>query len=397
VIGLARQIERMARTLQKTEASYRGIVEDQEDLICRYRADGRLTFVNGSYARFFGRKRQDLLGSPFVLCAAGLLPTSNLPETAAFEHRLADADDRKVDYAWTHRAIKDSEGNLLEYQAVGHDVTVRKEAEVALRAAKDAAESADRAKSEFLAIVGHEIRTPINGVLGFARLLADTPLDPEQRSHLDVIITSGETLETLIGDILDLSKIEAGKLEVEQTPFALRVCIEQACHLLHPRANEHGLTLEARIATDVPAIVNGDSLRLKQILLNLVGNAIKFTERGGVTLTVDCVRTGVRENDNRCGLRLQFAVRDTGIGIPPEKIPLLFQPFSQVDTSARRRRGGTGLGLIISKRLCEHMGGAISVESQPGVGSIFYFTILSDYKPGDTREPFRDISSAPRG
>jgi PAS domain S-box-containing protein len=390
VIGLARQIERMAHTLQKTEASYRAIVEDQVDLICRYRADGRLTFVNGAYARFFGRKRQDMIGQPFLLCAIGLLPTANLPENTTIEHRVADLANRWVDYAWTHRAIKDPEGNLLEYQAVGHDITIRKEAEAALRAAKESAESADRAKSEFLAIVGHEIRTPINGVLGFAKLLSETPLDADQRNHLDVITTSGEALEQLISDILDLSKIEAGKLEIEHEPFALRACIEQACQLLHPKALENGLTLEARIATDVPVLVSGDAHRLKQILLNLLGNAIKFTELGGVTLIVDCVRTEKREKDTRRDVRLQFAVRDTGIGIPSEKIPLLFQPFSQVDTSARRRRGGTGLGLIISKRLCERMGGAISVESQSGAGSTFYFTIMTDYQPGETKEPFRD-------
>ena len=391
IIGLARQIERMARSLQRVEASYRGIVEDQVDLICRYRADGRLTFVNGAYAVHFGRRRADLIGQPVALCSSGLLPTGGaLPDNAAFEHALPGTDGRSQVIAWTHRAIKDTEGNILEYQAVGHDITTRKEAESLLRAAKDAAEAADRAKGEFLAIMSHELRTPINGVLGFARLLRDSPLNGEQRGNLEMIEDSAQALEALISDILDLSKIEAGKFEVENSPFALRRCLEQVCQLLQPRAREAGLTLEARIATEVPAIVNGDQLRLRQILQNLIGNAIKFTERGGITLTVDCVRTETLPGDTRRAVRLQFAVSDTGIGIPPDKLALLFKPFSQVDTSARRRRGGTGLGLIIAKRLCEHMGGAISVESRPGEGSTFYFTIMVSYQPGDTKEPFAE-------
>ena len=397
IIGLARQIERMARSLQRVEASYRGIVEDQVDRICRYRADGRLTFVNAAYAAHLGRKRAELLGQPFALISAGLLPAHGpFPETAAFEHTLPDAAQRAVVLAWTHRAITDADGAILEYQAVGHDITARKEAEALLRAAKDAAEKADRAKSEFLAIVSHELRTPINGVIGFAKLLHDTSLTTEQRSQVDLIAASGEALETLISDILDLSKIESGTLEIENAPFALRGCIEQVCALLKPRAVEAGLTLEARLATDVPAIVNGDQQRLRQVLQNLLGNAIKFTERGGVTLTVDCTRAEMIEAEKRRIVRLRFAVRDTGIGIAREKFDLLFKPFSQVDSSARRRRGGTGLGLVIAKRLCERMDGAISVESHAGEGSTFFFTIMVDYQPGDTTEPFAEGAAPAR-
>jgi PAS domain S-box-containing protein len=383
VIGLARQIERMAQSLQKVEASYRAIVEDQLDLICRYRADGKLTFVNGAYARFFGKKRQELIGQRFALNELAM-SSRDASETAAdsvtFEHDLVSADGQRVTHVWTHRAIKDQEGNVIEYQAVGHDITVRKEAEAALMRAKEAAESADRAKSEFLAVVSHEIRTPINGVIGFTKLLRETPLSAEQLSFVEMIGSSGLTLEALISDILDMSKIEAGKIEIDHAPFALRRTVEEVVAFFTPKARAAGLAIEAKIDEDVPTVVNGDPNRLRQILVNLVGNAIKFTERGKISVSLSCGRAGAVEGTTRREVRLFFAVSDTGIGIPADKISLLFRPFSQVDTSATRRRGGTGLGLVISKRLCELMGGAISVESEPGRGSTFRFTVKADYE-----------------
>lgn len=398
VIGLARQIERMAQSLQRVEASYRAIVEDQMDLICRYRADGKLTFVNGAYTRFFGKKRQELIGHRFVLNELGFPARDfqgKLPESTAFEHELLGADGKRVTHNWTHRAIKDPEGNIMEYQAVGHDVTVRKEAEAALTKAKEAAEAADRAKSEFLAVVSHEIRTPINGVIGFTKLLRETPLTSEQRGFIDMIGSSGLTLEALINDILDMSKIEAGKIDIDHAPFALRRSVEEVITFFTPKARSAGLILEAKIDDDVPALVNGDVNRLRQILVNLIGNAIKFTEQGRVTIALSCGRGSMMEGQNRRELRLFFAVSDTGIGIPAEKMSQLFRPFSQVDTSASRRRGGTGLGLIISKRLCELMGGAISVESEPTKGSTFRFTIRTDYeRSGETNASVAPSSSS---
>ncbi|MEO5960030.1 MAG: histidine kinase dimerization/phospho-acceptor domain-containing protein, partial [Opitutaceae bacterium] len=224
IIGLARRIERMAQTLQKTEASYRGIVEDQVDLICRYRADGRLTFVNSAYAQAFGRKRNELLGQNFEFLTPGVAIGD---EPYSFERELDFPDGRRRWLMWTQRPIRDDQGGTLEYQAVGHDITLRKEAEAALLHAKEAAEAADRAKSEFLAIVSHEIRTPINGVIGFAQILADSPLSPEQREQVAIIKSSGQALEKLIADILDLSKIEAGKIEIESAPFGLHKSIEE--------------------------------------------------------------------------------------------------------------------------------------------------------------------------
>jgi PAS domain S-box-containing protein len=386
IIGLARKIERMAQALQKTEASYKGIVEDQVDLICRYRLDGRLTFVNSAYAQSFGRKRAELIGQPFPLFTAAAAIGD---EPYSFEREIDLADGRRRWMMWTQRAIKDDKGETLEYQGVGHDITLRKEAEAALLHAKEAAEAADRAKSEFLAIVSHEIRTPINGVIGFAQILAESPLSPEQREQVAIIKSSGQALEKLIADILDLSKIEAGKIEIESAPFGLHRSVEETIAFFQPKARAAALALSAQIDPDVPAIVNSDEARLRQILTNLIGNALKFTERGSVTIQVSCMRgEPVSMRDTRRALRLFFSVADTGIGIPPEKITKLFKPFSQVDTSSERRRSGTGLGLIISKRLCELMGGSISVDSKPGEGTTFRFSILTDYEKGDTQVPF---------
>ncbi len=386
IIGLARNIERMAQALQKTEASYRGIVEDQVDLICRYRLDGKLTFVNSAYAQAFGRKRTELIGQTFALFTPGGA-TGDEPYT--FERELEFPDGRRRWFMWTQRPIKDDSGSLLEFQAVGHDITLRKEAEAALLHAKEAAEAADRAKSEFLAIVSHEIRTPINGVIGFAQILAESPLSPEQREQVAIIKSSGQALEKLIADILDLSKIEAGKIEIESAPFGLHKCVEEVIAFFQPRARAAALTLTANMDPDVPVIVNSDEARLRQILTNLIGNALKFTEQGSITVHVSCMRgEPISVRDSRRALRLFFSVADTGIGIPPDKISKLFKPFSQVDSSSDRRRSGTGLGLIISKRLCELMGGSISVDSKPGEGTTFRFSLLADYEKGDTTIPF---------
>jgi PAS domain S-box-containing protein len=385
IIGLARKIERLARSLQNVEASYRGIVEDQVDLICRYRPDGRLTFVNGAYANAWGRKRTDLIGQPFPLLEANAIASDSV---VSFERELELPEGGRVWMHWTQRAIKDHTGETLEYQAVGHDVTARREAAAALLHAKEAAEEADRAKSEFLAMVSHEIRTPINGVIGFARLLADTPLSDLQRDHVAMIHSSGLALEKLIVDILDLSKIEAGKVEIEHVAFSPRRCVEEVHAFFADQARAAALVLETQVAASVPETVNGDPARVRQILINLIGNALKFTERGSIRVQLTGALSEPADGTRRGSARLYFAVEDTGVGIPADKLSQLFQPFTQVDTSARRRREGTGLGLLISKRLCELMGGTISVDSVPGEGSVFRFSVLTDYQLRDTADPF---------
>lgn len=337
-----------------------------------------MTFVNGAYARAVNRKRTELVGVDFPYFTPG---AAIADEPYTFETEMPFDDGRRLWIRWTQRAIKDDERNTMEYQAVGHDITERKEAEAALLRAKEAAEAADRAKSEFLAIVSHELRTPINAIIGFSKMLGSTTLTLDQREQVEMINSSGLALEKIIADILNLSKIDSGKIDIEHAPFSLRMCVQDICAFFAPKARSLALALDSKVDPGVPEIVNSDESRIRQILTNLIGNALKFTERGGVSLEVSCARgEPVEPGSSRRVARLFFAVKDSGIGIPPDKMDHLFMPFSQVDTSSTRRRGGTGLGLIISKRLCELMGGTISVESRVGEGSTFRFSILTDFE-----------------
>lgn len=257
---------------------------------------------------------------------------------------------------------------ITGFYAIYQDISERVAAEAELRSTKEAAEAANKAKSEFLANMSHEIRTPMNGVLLAAELATTESPTPIQREYLDTIRNSGESLLLILNDLLDLSKIEAGKMSLHASDFSIRKCLRECVKLLEPRARQKCLTLSVQISEDLPEFASGDSLRLRQILLNLIGNAVKFTHRGSITVTARFL--GMREGHLAC----QFSVSDTGIGIPPEKQAAVFREFEQADASATRRFGGTGLGLAISSKLVQLMGGKIWLESEPGNGTTFHFT-----------------------
>ncbi|HSH90679.1 MAG TPA: response regulator, partial [Ramlibacter sp.] len=262
----------------------------------------------------------------------------------------------------------DANGNLLGLIGIGRDITQRKQAENDIRRARDLAEEATRIKSDFLANMSHEIRTPMNAILGLSHLVLKTELNPRQRDFIQKLESSGQHLMGIINDILDFSKVEAGKLEIEQADFELQGLLDTVTNLVAGKSNMKGLELVFHVAPDVPRHLVGDSLRLSQVLVNFMNNAVKFTEHGEIVLSAQLVE------ETADGLLLQFAVKDTGIGMSGEQMTRLFESFHQADTSITRKYGGTGLGLAISRRLAILMGGEVGVESMPGDGSTFWFT-----------------------
>lgn len=356
---------------RESEVRYRDMLDHQGDIILRRDAARRLTFVNDAFCRAFGMTHKDAIGrafEPVVVEGPGEKKAADLPfENGARRYeQLIETVHGQRWLAWEEFPMGDGRAGEEEFQCIGRDITERRQVETVLQEARDEAEAANRAKSRFLAAMSHEIRTPMNGILGMAGLLNDTELSPEQGTYARAITTSAKTLLSLIDEILDFSKIEAGKLELSPAPFALADAVQGVVELLSPRAYDKDLEIGWFADPSLPATVIGDEIRIRQILMNLVSNAIKFTDQGSVTVEVV-----PEESDEPGTVRVALTVRDTGVGLARESLKTIFAEFEQAESGRARRHGGTGLGLAISKRLVEMMGGDISVASDPGRGSVF--------------------------
>ena len=356
--------------LAEREARYRDLVKTQGDVIIRKDLEGRITYVNDVFCETFGLTRAETIGRSFMpelpegerpRMLGALAGPGNAGQRVRYDQKIVTAFGTRW-FVWEESAIRDEDGALSEVQLVGRDIHDRKEVERRLAEALDEAKAASRAKSLFLATMSHEIRTPMNGVIGMTDLLLSTKLDPAQRSYADAVRSSGEALLAIINDILDYSKIEAGKVTLHAAPFDASAVLESVAELLAPRAYEKGLEIVTEISPAVSRTLEGDEPRIRQILLNLAGNAIKFTEEGGVAL-----RLVPAPGDQ--GIVLE--IEDTGIGMSPQALDRIFEEFAQGEEGHARRFEGTGLGLAITRRLVNAMGGGIEVESEEGRGSIF--------------------------
>lgn len=361
----------------------RDVVDAAGEYIWEVDARGHYTYLSGRVREVLGFAPEELLGrSPF-----DLVPPVDLAAVRArsehlggrqtafrdFEHRVIRADGEVIWLSINGVPAFNADGVWSGYRGAGLDITSRKEAEQALIREKEVANAAVQAKSQFLAVMSHEIRTPLNSVLGFADLLAVSPLNQEQKDQVDLIRRSGDALLVLLNDILDFSRIESGGLALDVQDVDFRACLREVLDWYRPPAAARGLDLVLEVEEDLPGVIRTDPARLRQILLNLVGNAVKFTENGAVTVRV------WRKPLARPGwVSVAVEVADTGIGIPPGKVDLLFQPFSQVDSSATRRFGGTGLGLAICRRLAELLGGEVGLRRSGPGGSVFFLELIAE-------------------
>jgi len=354
------------------------ILQNAHDGLLVADRDKLVALTNVTFEKMVGLTSDDLLNRP-------LQAALSAPALLELIDRVLEQPERvlNTDFELHGRFLQASASALpgqIGVLVVLRDITALKHTELALKRAKEQAEEGSRAKSQFLANMSHEIRTPMNAVIGMAGLLLDTPLSNEQKEFADTVRSSAESLLTLINDILDFSKIEAGRMDLEIIDFDLRTCVEFVGDMLVHKAREKGLELNLLFQYTVPTRVRGDPGRLKQVLINLVNNAIKFTERGEITVRVGLASLSEQRET------VEFEVADTGIGIPADRRQCLFLPFSQVDASTTRKYGGTGLGLAISQKLVESMGGRIRVESEPGKGSRFAFTAVFDRQPDVDRD-----------
>ena len=385
-INARKRADEALRTSQAATRKLSLVASKTENAVIITDSRGHIEWVNESYSRLTGRRLPEVAAQPLI----GLLASPE-GEPGAIE-RISAAlerhepvtldvvqlatDDRRFYVHLDVQPVFGEEGNAENFIAIETDITTRVETELSLRRAKADADAASRTKSEFLASMSHEIRTPMNGVIGMTSLMLETELTAEQRDYINTIRTSGDALLSIINEILDFSKIESGKMELENQPFELSQCIEEAIDIFALQAAAKDIELAYHISPNVPAAIMGDITRLRQIMVNLMNNAVKFTPRGFVTIEVTTPPRAAQPGPDE-KLLLDFFVTDTGIGIPPDRLGLLFKPFSQVDSSTTRKYGGTGLGLAICDRLCQLMGGSIDVSSTPGVGSRFHFHIQS--------------------
>ncbi|WP_422023712.1 response regulator [Pyruvatibacter mobilis] len=383
----------------------RGLIDGQADIIFRRDVAGRLTFVNDVFCQTFGTSQEEALGRPFrpevdLTAGEGLVgkPPSASLGAAPGQPLIIRTDQRlrtRLGWrwiSWEESPIRGADGRLHEIQCAGRDITERKDAERELARARDEAEQANQAKSAFLATISHEIRTPMNGIIGISALLAETDLTPEQANYVQAVRRSGHALLRLIDDILDFSKIEAGRLELEDQPFSLEDMAQGLAELLAPRAVQRGISLAVVVDPSLPEQVLGDQGRLHQVFANLVGNAIKFTDKGGVTLRLlraHAEQDGqhVTSDERNATVTLEARIEDTGIGMGEDDQRIVFEEFQQARARAAQKRGGTGLGLAISRKLVSAMGGTIALESDVGKGTVFTLTVplpvTSDVPLGD--------------
>ncbi len=390
-ITARKEAEEALRLSQAATRKLSLVAARTDNIVIIARPDGTVEWVNESFERVLEYKLPDVAGRSPADFMVG--PDTNPRTLRRIRNAVARGEGLSTDitaYSKSGRKFhlhlevqpaRSDSGALENFIAVMVDITTRVETEHNLRRAKSEADAASKAKSDFLASMSHEIRTPMNGVIGMTSLLLDTKLDHEQRDYVSTIRNSGDALLTIINDILDFSKIESGKMELERLPFELSVAIEDVLDLLTVPASAKKLELAYHIEDDVPTWIQGDVTRLRQILVNLVNNAVKFTPAGGVSIAVRRLPPAAVSETSPASLTLEFTVTDTGIGIPPDRLNRLFKPFSQVDSSTTRKFGGTGLGLAICHRLTTLMGGDIRVTSVPGEGSSFIFTVLTEAMP----------------
>ncbi|MZP28158.1 response regulator [Heliobacterium undosum] len=390
----------LVKKLEKSEERYRLLAEYASDLISRHTTENIILYASPASRSLLGYEPEEILGRsgyeflhPEDMDRVG----DNLREAMArleprlFQYRMRRKEGRYVWFESTVRPVQNMEtGKVQEVIFVTRDMTERKRAEEELHTAKERAETADRAKSAFLATVSHEIRTPLHGIIGMIDLLLDTSLTEEQSDYGRTIGELSRLLSSIINDILDFSKMEAGRIELEAVDYELRTVVNDVVNLLRVRSEQKNLDVTCDIDGEIPRFLRGDPIRLRQVLINLGGNAVKFTEKGKVALRITMAsQLGQSDPMNGAARFLRFEIHDTGIGITDEVAPRLFQPFSQADMSTARRYGGTGLGLAISKRLVELMGGEIGFQSIPGLGTTFWFTAPLLESPSQAAEDSR--------